>query len=101
MLSTYAYYTASPLNLLLVFFRKDLMLGMHVIVFIRTFLISLSFCALLNDCGPGREVEKAILSASYAFIGYTAFYAWNASWMDGVALLPLMVLGLKKLLDRR
>lgn len=101
MLSTYAYYTASPLNLLLVFFRKDLMLGMHVIVFIRTFLISLSFCALLNDCGPGREVEKAILSASYAFIGYTAFYAWNASWMDGVALLPLMVLGLKNLLDRR
>lgn len=101
MLSTYAYYTASPLNLLLVFFRKDLILGMQVIVFIRTFLISLSFCALLNDCGPGREVEKAILSASYAFIGYTAFYAWNDSWMDGVALLPLMVLGLKKLLDRR
>ena len=101
MISTYAYYTASPLNLLLVFFRKDLMLGMQVIVFIRTFLISLSFCTLLNYCSRGREVEKAILSASYAFIGYTAFYAWNASWMDGVALLPLMVLGLKKLLDRR
>ena len=99
MMSTYAYYASSPLNLLLVFFRNDLMLGTQVIAFVRFFIISLNFCALLNHSSRGHEVEKGIISVSYALIGYTAFYAWNASWLDGVAFLPLLILGLEKLVE--
>lgn len=99
MMSTYAYYASSPLNLLLVFFRNNLMLGTQVIAFVRFFIISLNFCALLNHSSRGHEVEKGIISVSYALIGYTAFYAWNASWLDGVAFLPLLVLGLEKLVE--
>lgn len=49
MLNTYAYYASSPFNLLLVFFRSDLNLGVLFIAFLRTVLTSLSFCSLLND----------------------------------------------------
>ena len=97
MLSTYAYYASSPLNLLLILFKNNLILGVLFIYVIRTILTALSFCVLLNKIHDGYEVEKAIFSSTYAFIGYTAFFAWNASWMDGIALLPLVILGLIKI----
>ena len=98
MLSTYAYYAASPFNLLLVFFKNNLILGMEVIAFLKAFFISISFCLLLNSFDQEHAIEKGLFSTAYAFIGYVVFYAWNLSWLDGVALLPLMLLGLKKLL---
>ena len=101
MLSTYAYYASSPFNLLLVFFRHNLILGIEVITLLKVLFMSVSFCQLLNSFDPNHAIEKGIFSTAYAFIGYVVFYAWNLSWMDGVALLPLMILGLKKLLYER
>lgn len=101
MLSTYAYYASSPFNLLLVFFRNNLILGMEVITLLKVLLISICFCQLLNSFDSDHAIEKGIFSTAYAFIGYVVFYVWNLSWMDGVLLLPLMVLGLKKLLYER
>ena len=97
MLSTYAYYASSPFNLLLVFFRHNLILGIEVIMLLKVLFMSVSFCQLLNSFDPNHAIEKGIFSTAYAFVGYVVFYAWNLSWMDGVALLPLMILGLKKL----
>ena len=99
MLSTFSYYAASPFNLLLALFKNNLILGTVVITFLKLLFISCSFCALLNSCDPSHEMEKGIISAAYAFIGYTVFYTWNASWLDGVGFLPLIILGLKHLLD--
>ena len=101
MLSTYAYYASSPFNLLLVFFRDNLILGMEVITLLKVLLMSVCFCQLLNSFDSHHAIEKGIFSTAYAFIGYVVFYAWNLSWMDGVILLPLMILGLKKLLYER
>ena len=99
MLSTFAYYASSPFNLLLVLFKNNLILGTVVITFLKLLFISCSFCTLLNSCDTSHEMEKGIISAGYAFVGYVVFYAWNASWLDGVGFLPLMILGLKHLLD--
>lgn len=101
MLSTYAYYASSPFNLLLFFFRNNLILGMQVITLLKVLFISIAFCLLLNSFDSEHAIEKAVFSTAYAFIGYVVFYAWNLSWMDGVALLPLMLLGLKKLVYER
>ena len=43
MLSTYAYYAASPFNLLLFFFKNNLILGMEVIDFLIVLLIPTCF----------------------------------------------------------
>lgn len=107
MLGTFAYYASSPFNLLLVLFKNDLILGTEVIAFLKILFISCCFCTLLNSCDESQEcdefheMEKGIFSAAYAFIGYVVFYAWNTSWLDGVGFLPLMVLGLKRLLNDR
>lgn len=97
-LSTYAYYAASPFNLLLVFFRSNLPAGVLFIAFLKTVLTSFNFCYLLNDFDKDHCLAKALFSTSYAFIGYVTFFSWNASWMDGVLFLPLLLLGMKKML---
>lgn len=98
MLSTYGYYASSPFNLLLVFFRNDLILGMQVITLLKVLFISLSFCLLLDSFDRDHAMEKGLFSTAYAYTGYVVFYAWNLSWLDGAGLLPLVILGLKKLL---
>ena len=99
MLCTYAYYASSPFNLLLVLFKNNLVLGTAVITGLKMLFISCSFCTLLNSCDTSHEMEKGIFSAAYAFIGYVVFYAWNASWLDGIGFLPLMIMGLRHLLN--
>ncbi len=98
MWSTYAYYASSPFNFLLLFFKNNLLLGIQFVIFFKTIFTALSLCKFLNEFYDGFAIEKGIISTSYAFIGYVVFYAWNSSWMDGVAFLPLMALGLKRLL---
>ncbi len=41
------------------------------------------------------------LSSAYALSSYTFSYAWNVMWLDGLVLLPLVMLGLLKLLREK
>lgn len=41
------------------------------------------------------------LSTAYALSSYTFSYAWNVMWLDGLVLLPLVMLGLLKLLREK
>lgn len=34
-------------------------------------------------------------------MGYMVFYGWNTSWMDGVILLPLMYVGIRKIIQNK
>lgn len=97
MLSTYAYYASSPLNFILILFKNNLILGITFITVLRTLLTAFFFCTLLNYLHKGYDIEKGIFASTYAFIGYTALFSWNASWMDGVAILPLVILGIIKI----
>lgn len=98
MLGGYAYYASSPWNLLLVLFRENLPAGVIVITAIKTLFAAETFCILLNDRYEGYDILKAAFSTTYAFMGYCALYAWNHSWMDAVAMLPLIIVGLRRLL---
>ena len=100
-LSMAAYYCLSPLNLLLIFFRNHLLLGVYVITMLKLLLASLFFCKLLNEICQGYFWEKPVFSAAYAFMGYTMAFIWNASWLDGVLILPLVLLGIIRLVREK
>lgn len=101
MIGTLAYYCASPFNLITVFFRENLVLGYHVIFAIKFITAAVSFSWMLKKLFDKAD-EKIILlfSVSYPFMGYMTYYAWNQSWMDGVVVLPLMLLGIWKLIKQ-
>ena len=45
------------------------------------------------------DVLLTVFSVLYAFSGYFCSYYWNIMWLDGMVFLPLIMLGINKLVD--
>ena len=99
----FAYYLASPINLLLIIFPASYLTeAILLIILVKVGLAGASFYYFLREVyhrdGP---VQLAIASA-YALSSYTMSYGWNVMWLDGIALLPLVILGVIRIIrDRR
>ncbi len=95
-----AYYSFSPFNIIYIIMRNNVMHARTVVVYLKMLLSSLSMCFCLSYLYRDKKVfPKMLISTSYAFMGYLIFYGWNMSWMDGVILLPVMIVGLSKLIN--
>lgn len=102
-----AYYGASPLNLILVLFpKKFLMEGVTLILLLKIGLAGSTMAVYLRAIVWEKDKRSADISlvgfaALYALCSYVMAYYWCIMWMDAVALLPLCILGLHKILDGR
>ena len=110
-ISLYAYYLASPLNWLLILCPRGLVIEfMTVTIWIKIALGGLFFFWFLGDKfefngKDGKYHWKKALSAlvfatAYALSGFIAAYSWNIMWLDSIALLPLIVMGLERLVKK-
>lgn len=110
-IATYAYYLASPLNWLLILCPKGLVIEfMTFITWIKISLCGLFFFWLLGEKFELKKADGSYklyetipalgFSLAYAFSGFVATYSWNIMWMDSVALAPLIVLGLERLVKK-
>lgn len=96
--ATYAYYLASPLNLFLLFTaREHLLEFMTVLVLIKTGFSGLSFAAYARGHFGTKSAVVLLPSVLYALSGYAAAYYWDIMWLDCVALFPLVLLGMERL----
>ena len=103
MLALSGYYLASPLNLLMVFFSKQqIPLFLFVITGLKLGLCGLFFALYLEGrFQPGeRRWLLVFLALSYSFTQYTVGQMFNIMWLDGVYLLPLMLLGAYRYLSQ-
>ena len=94
--AVFSYYLSSPLNLLVVFFDKaDLRSFFDLIALLKLTLASASFSVLVQGRFAGRVSLplNVLLSCGYGLMAYTTGQASNIMWLDGVYMLPLMVLG--------
>lgn len=102
-----AYYGASPLNLILVLFpKKFLMEGVTLILLLKIGLAGSTMAVYLRAIVWEKDKRSADISLAgfatlYALCSYVMAYYWCIMWMDAVALLPLCILGLHKILDGR
>lgn len=102
-----AYYGASPLNLILVLFpKKFLMEGVTLILLLKIGLAGSTMAVYLRAIVWEKDKRSADISlvgfaTLYALCSYVMAYYWCIMWMDAVALLPLCILGLYKILDGR
>ena len=98
-LAIFSYYLASPFNLLLAFFSKA-----NIITFFNLLVaLKISMCALTMGIflrfrfeNKLKPVYILMLSLSYAFMQYNLAQADNIMWLDGVYMLPLIILGVYK-----
>ncbi|MDD2490329.1 MAG: YfhO family protein [Bacilli bacterium] len=99
MFGTFAYYLASPLNLLIIFFsKKALVSGMLLILTLKIGLSGLTMFSYLK-----RKYNRAnsiyIFSTSYALMGYVVVYFFNIMWLDAIYLAPLLLIGIDKIIE--
>ncbi|MDD4706566.1 MAG: YfhO family protein, partial [Bacilli bacterium] len=99
MFGTFAYYLASPLNLLIIFFsKKALVSGMLLIITLKIGLSGLTmFSYLKRKYNRGNSLY--IFSTSYALMGYVVVYFFNIMWLDAIFLVPLLLIGIDKIIE--
>jgi len=97
----FAYYLASPVNLLLFFFDKDhLQEYFDIAVAVKLALSAFTMSWYLQTRFGGRlkKILTAILTLSYAWMNYSFMQSSNIMWLDGLYMMPLIMLGIWKIL---
>lgn len=96
----FAYYLVSPINLVVLLFkRNDIYLAISLVVALKIVLSSITCLYSLKYIFKKDNLMFVPLSLLYAFSGYTLVCYQITSWMDVVYMFPLIVVGLKKLID--
>ncbi len=102
-LPLFAYYLASPMNLLAVLLPESLVMPYYTLTVLLKITLAGLFCAIfLQKTFRRPNLMIPFFSTAYALCAYIMGYYWNAIWLDTVALLPLVTLGAFSLMrDRR
>ena len=96
-----AYYLFSPFNFITLFFSTDQMpVAIDIIIISKIAMCGLSFNYFIRK-SYGGGVRTLLFSTAYALMAYNIAYCFNIIWLDGVILLPLIVLGIRKVFDNK
>lgn len=99
-LSQIAYYTASPISLLILFFpTKYISEAILLFVFIKIVLCAFSFSYYLKNSFKKDTIFITIFGIMYAFMAYITSFYWNIMWLDSIYLFPIVALGIERLVD--
>lgn len=97
-LALYVYYLASPLHFLALLVPEAfLMEFMSYLVVVKIGLCGLTSFVYLQKHFRTSDCAVLLFSCFYALSGFMAAYNWNIMWIDCVVLLPLILLGLERL----
>lgn len=107
----FAYYLASPLNWLLILCPQGLVIEfMTFTTWIKIAVAGLCMFMYIKEHFQliGKDgkyhlitaMPALVFSTAYAFSGFVATYSWNIMWMDSIALTPLVILGLERLVKK-
>lgn len=118
-LSLFTYYLAAPINLLVLLFSKEkLYFSMSLLVYLKILLAGLFFAYYLIHRPEDKKTEEKMepmdlvqrrkkefyiagFSLAYALSSYCMGYYWNIMWLDCVYILPLVILGMERLMKEK
>ena len=101
MYANWTYYLLSPLNLVFVLVpRSALPVAVLFVTALKYSTAAMAAQALANYLTGGRWYSF-VFSISYGLSGFLVANFLNIMWMDGVILLPLVVLGIERLFDEQ
>lgn len=93
-LGVFSYYLASPLNFIVIFFeKKELHSFFDLLVALKIALAAAFMAFFLGNRFKLHAHILICLSLAYAFSQYNIAQSSNVMWLDGVYLLPLILLG--------
>ncbi|MCR4675077.1 MAG: YfhO family protein [Lachnospiraceae bacterium] len=100
--AVFSYYLASPFNILLLFFNKyQLPVFINLVIALKLAMSSVTFSVFSFCRLPKVKTGFVfILSLCYGLMQYNIGQSFNIMWLDGVYMLPLVMLALYKLVDK-
>ncbi|WP_268912982.1 YfhO family protein [Lentilactobacillus sp. SPB1-3] len=102
MLGTWSYYLMSPLNLIFLLFPMKLLpAAIGIVTILKYSLSGLTFSIFLVHRFKEKSLSVITFSVSYALMGWMVANQLNLLWLDAVILLPLIFLGLEKLMHKK
>lgn len=101
VLPTIAYYLMSPFNLIFRFIPdSQIQLWMHIVIILKIGLAGMTcFLLLSEENRKTRPAVLGVLSLCYALCGWSIGYCYEIIWLDNLYLLPLVVMGLNRIVD--
>jgi len=98
-LPLFAYYLASPINLITILFPADhLTEVVLMLTLIKVGLAGSCFAFYLKAVHSDTSLVTVGFSTLYALSGFVLAFSWNIMWMDAIYLLPLIMIGLVNLI---
>lgn len=95
----YAYYLASPLNIILVLFPPSFLTeAIMLLTLIKIGLAGSFFYIFLRGVWKQQNLQMVAISVFYALSAYSLAYSWDIMWLDGIFILPLLMLGMTRLI---
>jgi len=96
----FAYYIASPLNLLTLLFPKTAMTeAVLTILLLKCGLCGFTFGAYLHHrFSERRPIAAIIFSSMYALCSFAVVMQSNLMWTDNIILFPIILLGMDRLI---
>ena len=102
MVSLWAYYLLSPFNLLFLLIpRSSIAMGVSLLIFLKLVSCTVSFSVLLDVKFKQRNWTTLLFALSYGFMSYLSANQFNLMWLDALIGLPLIILGVDALLQKR
>lgn len=98
-LGNYFNYLSSPLSFLVFLFdRKEIAYAISTLVVVKGLLSAATFTYYIKKSFNRHSYASASFGVFYAFCGYFLAYYWNIMWIDAMILLPIITLGIEKII---
>ena len=98
-LGNYFNYLSSPIGAIVVFFgHKHVPEAIGAMVLIKAALSAGTFTYYLKRSQRSHTILSASFGVLYAFCAYMLAYYWNVMWLDAMVLLPLILLGIERII---
>lgn len=101
-LALFSYYLSSPLNLLILLFKKDhLNMALSLLMAVKIALSGLSAAIYFGEKYKKSSGILLVVSMTYALNSYMVGYSWNIMWLDAIMIFPIVLLGIERLIEKK
>ena len=102
-LGNYFNYLSSPIGglIVLLFGHENVPEAIGAMVFLKNALAAASMAFYLKKSTGKNDFTISAFGILYAFCGFFIAYYWNIMWIDAMYLLPLIVLGIERIINKQ
>ncbi len=98
--ATYAYYLASPLNLLITLVSMEHVMDfMAYIILLKIALSGAAFAWYLSGKGSKEHYLPVPFACMYALSTFMIGYYFNLMWLDSIMIVPILMYGIEQIVD--